>query len=122
MSNLFTIGVFVSQMNNALNRKLSHVKVNRSKMVINLLKILNDEGVIRYFTFVENKKILVGLKYYNTTRMPSEIKIISKPGRRVYTRRNNIFLEILPGNKTSGFYIITTPYGFTTSTEAILYK
>ncbi len=122
MSNLFKIGIFVTEMNNALNRRLTHVKVSRSKMVINFLEVLNDEGLIRYFTFIDQNKILVGLKYYNTKRLPSEIKIISKPSRRIYSRRNNIFLEILPGHKTSGFYIMTTPFGVTTSTDAILYK
>lgn len=123
MSNIFNLGLFVTQMNNALNRKLLHVKVKRTKANLEILKILNEEGVIRYFKILDDRLILVGLKYYNTNRIPNEFKIISKPGSRIYTKRRNLFLDFFCGHRSHGFYIITTSEGgYTTSTESLLFK
>ena len=52
-----------------------------------VLEVLQSEGYIRGFTEVEKdgkKNIDIELKYYDGVAVISEIRRVSKPGRRVY--------------------------------------
>ena len=84
----------------------------------NILEILKKEGYIKDF-FIEkseNNKISlkINLKYYEGDPVIKEIKRISKPGRRVYSRATSI-PKVMNG---LGLAILSTPKGVMSDAEA----
>ena len=82
------------------------------------MEILKSEGYINNFYIEKNdnniKNIKVDLKYYEGTPVIKEIKRISKPGRRVYSRATSI-PKIQNG---LGMAIISTPQGVMSDIQA----
>ena len=67
---------------------VGHTKVNviSSELMKNLLNVLKEEGYIEGFEVNEdNRSFLVHLKYYQGKHAITEIKRVSKCGRRVYS-------------------------------------
>ena len=62
----------------------------KSKLNVNVLTVLKDEGYIRDFTYIDERKgisfIKIELKYYNGSPVIKKIKRISKPGIRIYSK------------------------------------
>ena len=99
-------------------RNLKTVNIPASKFRLNILEILKSEGYINNFYIEKNdnniKNIKVDLKYYEGTPVIKEIKRISKPGRRVYSRATSI-PKIQNG---LGMAIISTPQGVMSDIQA----
>ena len=99
-------------------RSLSSVDIPSSNFRQNILKILKNEGYIKdyYIEKTENNKIKlkINLKYYEGFPVIKEIKRISKPGRRVYSRANSI-PKVMNG---LGLAILSTPKGVMSDTDA----
>ena len=99
-------------------RNLRSVNIPASKFRSKILEILKAEGYINSFfleSSVDNKKIIkVNLKYYEGTPVIKEIKRISKPGRRVYSRATSI-PKIQNG---LGMAIISTSQGVMSDIQA----
>jgi len=99
-------------------RSLNSIDIPSSNFRKNILKILKEEGFIKdyYIEKSENNKInlKINLKYYEGDPVIKEIKRISKPGRRVYSRANSI-PRVMNG---LGLAILSTPKGVMTDTEA----
>ena len=112
------IGDMFSRIRNGQMRSLSSVDIPSSNFRQNILRILKDEGFIKdyYIEKSENNKISlkINLKYYEGDPVIKEIKRISKPGRRVYSRANSI-PKILNG---LGMAIISTSQGVMSDMEA----
>ena len=90
----------------------------RSNVFWKILEILKTEGYINNFK-IENlknnkKNLKVDLKYFDGLPVIKEIKRISKPGRRVYSRANSI-PKVMNG---LGLAILSTPKGVMSDTEA----
>ena len=88
------IGDMFSRIRNGQMRFLNSIEIPSSNFRKNILKILKDEGYIKDF-FIEkttNNKISlrINLKYFEGDPVIKEIKRISKPGRRVYSRATSI--------------------------------
>ncbi len=118
MSLMDPIGDMFTRIRNGQMRSLNSVDVPASNFRQKILEILKTEGYIRNF-FIEkkdnNKKNLkVDLKYYEGSPVIKEIKRISKPGRRVYSRAKSI-PKIHNG---LGLAILSTPKGVMTDAEA----
>ena len=83
-----------------------------------ILEILKTEGYINNFYLESNdnnkKVIKVNLKYYEGSPVIKEIKRISKPGRRVYSKATSI-PKIQNG---LGMAIISTPQGVMSDMQA----
>ena len=112
------IGDMFTRIRNGLMRNLNTVNIPASKFRSKILEILKTEGYINSF-FLEsndnNKKVIkVNLKYYEGTPVIKEIKRISKPGRRVYSRATSI-PKVMNG---LGLAILSTPKGVMSDTEA----
>ena len=62
----------------------------KSKLNMNVLNVLKNEGYIRDFKNIEERKgvnsIKIDLKYYNGLPVIKKIKRISKPGIRKYSK------------------------------------
>ena len=75
-------------------RLLGTIEVPASKFRSQILEILKNEGFINNFRLEkkEDKKniLLIDLKYFEGNPVIKEIKRISKPGRRVYSRAVSI--------------------------------
>lgn len=92
----------ITRIRNASLVKSQNVIVFRTKLNVNICRILQEEGFIESFEefgdvlFTEtgffHKFILVNLKYKGLKQKPyiTCIKRISKPGFRVYVNQNNI--------------------------------
>ena len=112
------IGDMFSRIRNGQMRLLDSIEIPSSNFRQNILKILKSEGYIKDFFIekVENNKIKlkINLKYYQGDPVIKEIKRISKPGRRVYSRANSI-PKVMNG---LGLAILSTPKGVMSDSEA----
>ena len=90
----------------------------KSKLNMNVLSVLKDEGYIRDFQDVELRKginnIKIDLKYYNGTPVIKRIKRISKPGIRVYSKIN----DLQKSYGGLGISILSTPKGVMSDQKA----
>ena len=112
------IGDMFSRIRNGQMRSLDSVNIPSSNFRRNILEILKSEGFIKdfYIEKSENNKISlkINLKYYEGNPVIKEIKRISKPGRRVYSRDTSI-PRVMNG---LGLAILSTPKGVMSDTEA----
>ena len=112
------IGDMFTRIRNGQMRLLNTINVPASNFRLQILEVLKSEGYILNF-FIEkkenNKKNLkVDLKYYEGSPVIKEIKRISKPGRRVYSRATSI-PKVMNG---LGLAILSTPKGVMSDNEA----
>tara|TARA_Y200000002_G_scaffold343774_1_gene316482 strand:+ start:364 stop:762 length:399 start_codon:yes stop_codon:yes gene_type:complete len=112
------IGDMFSRIRNGQMRSLNSVNIPSSNFRQNILKILKSEGYINDYYIEKSEKnktnLKINLKYYEGDPVIKEIKRISKPGRRVYSRANSI-PKVMNG---LGLAIISTPKGVMSDTEA----
>ena len=112
------IGDMFSRIRNGQMRSLNTIKIPSSNFRRNILEILKKEGYIKdyYIEKLENNKInlKINLKYYEGDPVIKEIKRISKPGRRVYSRSTSI-PRVMNG---LGLAIVSTSKGVMSDTEA----
>jgi small subunit ribosomal protein S8 len=104
------IGDMFTRIRNGQLRKLTNVEMPSSNFRLKILEVLKSEGFITSYHIEkkENNKVslIVDLKYYEGTPVIREIKRVSKPGRRVYSRatsipriQNGLGLAIISTNK-----------------------
>ena len=112
------IGDMITRIRNAQLRASHNVNIPNSKFRAKILDVLKQEGYIADYKLspdTKNKSTLqVDLKYSNGMPVIKEIKRISKPGRRVYSRAVSI-PKIQNG---LGLAIISTPKGVMSDAEA----
>ena len=113
------IGDMITRIRNGQLRLLDNVKIPSSKLRVKILEVLKKEGYIIDFGVdknQENKKLIfVNLKYYEGRPVIREIKRISKPGRRVYSRATSI-PRVHSG---LGVAILSTSKGVMSDSDAI---
>ena len=112
------IGDMFSRIRNGQMRSLNSMEIPSSNFRKSILEILKKEGYIKDF-FIEKKEknkitLKISLKYYDGYPVIKEIKRISKPGRRVYSRATSI-PKVMNG---LGLAILSTPKGVMSDTEA----
>ena len=112
------IGDMITRIRNAQMRLLDKVILPSSKFRVKILDVLKQEGYISNYKLlsdINNKNnISVDLKYNNGLPVIKEIKRISKPGRRVYSRATSI-PKVLNG---LGLAILSTSKGVMSDAEA----
>ena len=112
------IGDMFSRIRNGQMRSLNSIVIPSSNFRKNILEILKNEGYIKDYFIEKNENnktsLKVSLKYYEGDPVIKEIKRISKPGRRVYSRANSI-PKIQNG---LGMAIISTSQGVMSDIEA----
>ena len=118
MSMSDTLGDMLTRIRNGQTTNKKIVDAPASRFRKNVLEVLKREGFIRNF---EEKEMRPGinffeieLKYYNGKPVITEIKRVSKPGRRVYSSIKNL-------HKTYnglGVSILSTPRGVMSDNEA----
>ena len=112
------ISDMITRIRNAQMRFLNNVKIPSSKFRMKILDVLKQEGYISDYKSLSgsnNKGTLsVDLKYNNGLPVIKEIKMVSKPGRRIYARANSI-PKIQNG---LGLAIVSTSKGIMTDNDA----
>jgi small subunit ribosomal protein S8 len=105
------IADMLTRMRNALMIKSEKVDIPASRMKLEIAKILKEEGFIRAYKILKDKKqgiLRITLKYSaDDEALISGLKRISKPGRRVYVGKDKI-PTVLGG---VGISIISTSRG-----------
>ena len=88
------IADMLTRVRNAVMIKSEKVDVPASRMKLEIAKIMKEEGFIRAYKILKDKKqgiLRITLKYSaDDTAVISGIKRISKPGRRVYADKDSI--------------------------------
>ena len=112
------IADMLTRIRNALMAKHETVEIPASNMKKAIANILLDEGYVTDVKFEEGNvqgKIVITLKYgANNEKVISGLKRVSKPGLRVYARKDNI-PKVLNG---LGIAIISTSKGVMTAKQA----
>ena len=118
MANTDPIADMLTTIRNGLLLSKEFVSTPSSKLKLNVLKVLQEEGYIA--SFKENKirkeikEIKIILSYINGKSSIKLITRISKPGRRVYSKLKN-----LPSYfKGYGVTIVSTSKGIMTDKKA----
>jgi small subunit ribosomal protein S8 len=101
-----------TRIRNGQNNRLLEIQIIKTKLNINVLKLLYSEGYIRGFKYnKDNKyKINVFLKYYEDKPAIYHISKISKNSRRVYFSVS----QLKPSFNNLGIYILSTSKGIVT--------
>lgn len=115
-----TIADMLTRIRNAGLAKHSKLVMPSTKMVVAVAEILKDEGYVKDYKVIPStpqNKVQIDLKY-TKERHPqlviSGLQRVSKPGRRVYSKRDDI-----PWVRSGlGIAIISTPKGVMTGRKA----
>jgi small subunit ribosomal protein S8 len=113
------IGDMLTRIRNGQMRSLNKINIPFSNFRLKILEVLKKEGYIIDFNIDSGKKkikfLSVDLKYYEGQPVIKEIKRVSKPGRRVYSKSTSI-PKVLNG---LGLAILSTSKGVMSDTDAI---
>ncbi|ACI20486.1 MULTISPECIES: 30S ribosomal protein S8 [Thermodesulfovibrio] len=111
------ISDMLTRIRNAIKVKADKVDIPASRMKIEISKILKEEGFIKSYKIIKDKKqgiIRINLKYTSEgDSVISNLQRISKPGRRVYVSKDEI-PHVMGG---LGVAILTTSQGVMTDKE-----
>jgi small subunit ribosomal protein S8 len=113
------IADMLTRIRNANKARFKTVNIHISQMNINIAKVLKKAGYINAYDKVKNERgqqmLEIILKYPDTKRtVITNIKRVSKPGRRVYVASDSI-PKVLNG---FGISILSTSSGVITDAEA----
>jgi small subunit ribosomal protein S8 len=112
------IADMLARIRNANKAMHDTVQMPTSRAKVEIARLLKEEGYIRDFRIEEGESfnaLVVELKYgRNRERIITDLKRISKPGRRVYARKDRL-PRVLGGMGTA---ILSTSNGVMTSRTA----
>ena len=113
------IGDMLTRIRNGQMRSLNKINIPFSNFRLKILEVLKKEGYIIDFNTDNGKQkikfLSVDLKYYEGQPVIKEIKRVSKPGRRVYSKATSI-PKVLNG---LGLAILSTSKGVMSDSEAM---
>ena len=119
MSLVDPIGDMLTRIRNGQMRSLKNIVIPFSNFRLKILEVLKKEGYIINFKITDSKSkiktLSVDLKYYEGEPVIKEIKRVSKPGRRVYSKATSI-PRVLNG---LGVAILSTSKGVMSDSDAI---
>ena len=104
------IADMLTRIRNATRIKAEKVDIPASKMKLEIAKILKEEGFIRAYKVIKDRRqgiLRVNLKYTGGAPVITGLEKVSTPGRRVYVGSDEI-PRVMGG---AGLAILTTPKG-----------
>ncbi|MBU0495788.1 MAG: 30S ribosomal protein S8 [Chloroflexi bacterium] len=111
------IADMLTRIRNAQMGRHESVEMPASRLKLDVLRILKDEGYIKDFRVkreATRQNVRVWLKYADKEPVLSGLKRISKPGCRVYVGKDNI-PKVLSG---MGVAVLSTSHGVITGRQA----
>ncbi len=113
------VGDMLTRIRNGQMRSLNKINIPFSNFRLKILEVLKKEGYIIDFNIDNGKKkikfLSVDLKYYEGQPVIKEIKRVSKPGRRIYSKATSI-PKVLNG---LGLAILSTSKGVMSDSDAM---
>lgn len=114
MTNInYSIGDFLIRIKNTALAGKKEFEVDSTKLIESIAKVLKKEGIL---TEVKKKsgKLTVKLAYRKKEPTLMNLKIISRPGLRIYMGADE-----LSAIRGPSYFVLSTPKGTMTSLEAI---
>ena len=111
------IADMLTRIRNAVLARHTRVLIPASKMKLAIARILKEEGYIKDFDLLKDNPqgtLRIALKYVDKRPVLTQLKGVSRPGLRVYTKREDI-PRVRGGVGTA---IISTPQGLMTGRRA----
>jgi small subunit ribosomal protein S8 len=112
------IADMLTRIRNANKALHSQVEMPTSQLKIELARILRDEGYITGYAVKKGESydiLVLDLKYTeDRRRVITQLKRISKPGRRIYAKKDNL-PRVLGG---LGMAVVSTSQGIMTARQA----
>jgi small subunit ribosomal protein S8 len=112
------LGDMLTRIRNALMRGRTTVATPASNLRKRVLDVLQSEGFIRGYSEIEHadgkREFEIELKYFDGEPVIAEIRRISTPGRRVYSKVKDLPLI----SNGLGIAIVSTPMGVMSDSSA----
>ena len=112
------LGDMLTRIRNGQRMHMSTVKAPNSRLRTNVLEVLKREGYIRGYNVEDDRKgvsdVSIELKYHEGEPVIQQIARVSRPGRRVYSKINEL-PRVFNG---LGITILSTPRGVLSDQEA----
>ena len=111
------IADMLTRIRNAQRVEKTEVVMPSSKAKVAIAKVLADEGYIEGFQVADNDgkpQLRIGLKYYAGRPVIERLERVSRPGLRIYKRRDGI-PQVMNG---LGVAIVSTSQGVMTDRKA----
>ena len=112
------VGDLLTRIRNAQEAHKNTLVTPTSSLRNNVLAVLKRQGFIREYTVSKQdngqEQANIELKYFEGQPVIRNIKRVSKPGRRVYSKIN----DLNPVYNGLGIAILSTPKGVMSDTEA----
>ena len=111
------IADMLTRIRNATTARHARVNVPASKMKLAIARVLKEEGYIKDIEILKDNPqgtIRITLRYVDKKPVLTQLKRVSKPGLRVYTKRGGI--PRVRGGQ--GISILSTPQGLMTGRKA----
>lgn len=108
----YPVGDFLIRIKNAVQAKNREVKDASSKKKVAVAKALEKAGLIEE---VKSKGgiLNLSLKFSHKSPVLMDIKLVSKPGKRVYYKLSDI-----EAKRSPSIFLVSTPKGILTTKEA----
>lgn len=110
----YPVGDFLIRIKNAARGGLRELSLPETKLIRQVARVLKDEG---YLEKVESKKgiLKAELKYYKKEPLLTNIKLVSKPGLRIYSKVDDLKRR----RSRASMLILSTPNGVLSSIKAV---
>ncbi|HZR39560.1 MAG TPA: 30S ribosomal protein S8 [Ktedonobacteraceae bacterium] len=111
------IADMLTRIRNAATAKHTRVLIPASKMKLGIARVLKEEGYIKDIEVLRDNPqgtLRLTLRYVDKKPVLTQLKRVSKPGLRVYTKK-----AVIPRVRGGlGIAILSTPKGLMTGTSA----
>ncbi|MDA8168603.1 MAG: 30S ribosomal protein S8 [Nitrospiraceae bacterium] len=100
----------LTRVRNAIRVRSEKVDIPASKMKLEIAKIMKEEGYIRAYKVIKDRRqgiLRINLKYVDGDSVITDLQKVSKPGRRLYVGCKDI-PKVMGGVGTA---VLTTPRG-----------
>jgi small subunit ribosomal protein S8 len=111
------IADMLTRIRNAVAARHARVNIPASKMKLSIARVLKEEGYIKDIELLKDNPqgtIRITLRYVDKKPVLTQLKRVSKPGLRVYSKR----LAIPRVRGGQGISILSTPNGLMTGSKA----
>ncbi|KKQ97893.1 MAG: 30S ribosomal protein S8 [Candidatus Woesebacteria bacterium GW2011_GWB1_39_12] len=109
----YPVGDFLTRLKNGSLAGKKTVEVQPSRLIAAVAKVLREENYLEEIR-EEEKQLVLRMSYRKKEPVITDIKLISKPGLRIYITRDEI-----EKRRSPSILIVSTPKGVMSSREAI---
>lgn len=123
MSNYYNLSIISNLINIHKLRKSLIFKILYSRKNLNIVKIFKTINLIYQYSLIKTDDVTyiqIYLNYFNNKKIGTNLKIISKPSKKVYI--SYIALRLLAKRTGRSIFLISTTNGIISHHTALKYK